>query len=453
MNSKTYVLALASTVALAACGSDDHGHPPDGDLVRAEIIDRGQTSQPVIAEWNAGEGWDGELPEAGIGEDNRLSLGVRMYDADGDQLIEREGEYTARYALADGAATGVLDLDGEEIFHGDHVHIYGAAEGSTEIIFVLWHDDHVEASTTPISITVADDADVYREMQRVEIRDRGQTDRPIVATWEHGEGWDGELMEYDLASAERERLSLGVDIYDSNDVLLHEDSDEWTSRFYVPSSATGGVVNTELDDATLFHGDHVHVYAIEEGTTELVFVLWHEDHSEAETSPIDFTVTGEVDELVHTVEIRNRAETGDPVVAIWRSGDGWLEEDDDENELPGLPSIGPVVANEDTPRVSLGVDIYDSLGRLLILPGFGYQPSYGIDSEDPSDVLSFLGDEITRNDDVVTIDEEFIFHADHVHIYGKADGTEGVFFELWDIEAEESAGETEPVDIEVEAEV
>jgi len=39
-----------------------------------------------------------------------------------------------------------------------------------------------------------------------------------------------------------------------------------------------------------YHGDHVHIIGEEEGETEVVFQLWHDDHADFETSPIDVTV-------------------------------------------------------------------------------------------------------------------------------------------------------------------
>ncbi len=440
---KTAALGFATGAAmLAACGSDDNGHGHD-DMERVVIIDRGQTAPTEVAEWERGEGWtaDSAIPALGVGDDGRISLGVEIYDDTGTQLIDDSGDFSARYRVADGADDGVLDMDraDDDIFHGDHVHIYGAAEGTSEIEFVLWHDDHLEGHTSAIDVTVGEGAD-YREMDVVDIRNRGETDNPVVATWEYGEGWDGEIPDIDFA--ENGRHSLGVDIYDSEGVLLHEESSEWSGRFYVPGDADEGVVNTELGDDDMFHGDHVHVYGLEEGSTELVFVLWHEDHSEAETSPIALDVVGEVERYVDVVDIRDRSETGDPVVARWTYDEGWLEEDpNDGDEYDGLPEI---VLADDPARVSLGVDIEDSAGRPITWPGFGYAPAYDIDDGD--DVLYYLGEDIGDDD----VDEDFLFHGDHVHVYGKDSGTAELIFQLTaDDDYSDVVGETAGEEIEV----
>jgi hypothetical protein len=457
------VAAVSAVALVAACG---HDHDHDHELNRVEIIDRGQTAQPVIATWIAGEGWEGELPEVGIGDDDRLSLGVRMFDGEGEQLIERDGEYTARYALADGAAAGILDFDQFELYHGDHVHMYGAAEGTTRIVFVLWHDDHADANTDPIDITVRGDATGYREMQRVEIRDRSQTERPVVATWEHGQGWSGELPVVNLSGENAlGRPSLGVDIYDSNDVLLQEASDEWSARYYVAPDATGGVINTEPDESILFHGDHVHIYALEPDdadaghSTEIIFVLWHVDHSEAETSPIELRVVGAPDEYLARVLIRDRnATAGRPVVAEWNVGAGWTFENSSGDAFPDFPVIDIAA---DGARLSLGVDIFDSARRNLSLPGFNYRPGYEVLDSADDHVLAYIGDDVRRpvgndTEDVVA-DAGLLFHSDHVHVYplldpgGDPEFVEGVDSLVFGLRVDDAfiEGRTDGLEIEV----
>lgn len=155
-----FVFGCAAVGAIAACGTDDNGHD-HRELERAVILDRGQTAPTEVAEWQHGEGWssDSALPTVGVGDDGRISLGVEVYDETGTQLIDASGDISARYALSAGADDGVLDLNhpDDDIFHSDHVHIYGQAEGTTEIEFVLWHGDHSHGETSPIEVTVSDD--------------------------------------------------------------------------------------------------------------------------------------------------------------------------------------------------------------------------------------------------------------------------------------------------------
>ncbi len=152
------LLALPILLAVAAC-SDDHddGH---GDMHMLEVIDRGQTNQPVVATWTLSGGWEGSLPSVSLSSTNqRISIGFRAFAPDGDEVtLSESGPLSIRYGLASGATTGIIDtgLADNVLFHGDHVHIYGTSTGSTQIQFLLWDVDHADRATTPISITVVE---------------------------------------------------------------------------------------------------------------------------------------------------------------------------------------------------------------------------------------------------------------------------------------------------------
>lgn len=153
------VLLLPALLALGACDrsstdlDDDHE-----EFYRVEVIDRGQTARPVVATWISGQGWTGSIPPISLSSaTQRISIGFRVYDRDGGELtLSRGGEYSMRYALASGAPQGILNLNfpNDVIFHGDHVHIYGAAIGTTQVQFVLWHIDHADDATDPITVSV-----------------------------------------------------------------------------------------------------------------------------------------------------------------------------------------------------------------------------------------------------------------------------------------------------------
>ena len=156
------IIVLASATLLAfssACGDDDdhNGHNNDHHHVhidRLEVVDRGQTDRPTVATWTVEDGWTAgsELPRIPRGE--RISLGVRALCEDGDDIIAEDDHYEARYALAPGAPTGIIDTGRDNIFHGDHVHIYGIEEGSTQIELLVWHGDHSDLETDPIDVFV-----------------------------------------------------------------------------------------------------------------------------------------------------------------------------------------------------------------------------------------------------------------------------------------------------------
>ena len=147
----TFVLACAMATA---CGHH-HDHHHDGEIVRIEVVDRGQTDQPVVATWTK-DGWTGELPVVSLASTNkRISLGIKAIADDGDDLIAHD-DLEARYALASGAPTGIIDVERDDIFHGDHIHVYGVAAGVTQIRVLIWHDDHADLETDPIAISVVD---------------------------------------------------------------------------------------------------------------------------------------------------------------------------------------------------------------------------------------------------------------------------------------------------------
>jgi hypothetical protein len=151
------VAVLGAFLALPACDRDDHDDHDEMEIL--QVLNRGESGQPVIATWTRDGGWtsNSAIPDLPLGEDIRHSLGFVATAGDGDTFdLDEDGEYWIQFWLAPGAPTGIVDLDRDNIFHGDHVHIYGQGLGTTQIQFELWHVDHVENATTPISITVVE---------------------------------------------------------------------------------------------------------------------------------------------------------------------------------------------------------------------------------------------------------------------------------------------------------
>ncbi len=158
--------ALAGTLVFtAACERHDHG----GHAVVSEItiLDRSTTPHSPIATWTPDGGWNQTnlvtMSHSADAGRTRVSLGAQVLDGGGHEIpLTRDGEYGIRYGVASDP-NGVIDLDTTDpdfYFHGDHVHIYSDNDarltGSAQIVFALWHDDHSDAETDPITVTVTD---------------------------------------------------------------------------------------------------------------------------------------------------------------------------------------------------------------------------------------------------------------------------------------------------------
>ncbi len=161
-----FILPVVIFIAGCERSTDPHdnGHR---DMEEVRIIDRTQTARPVIATWTHDDGWEFieyadaiyELSKSAEEDRTRVSLGVEIYDHNGDQIeLDEAGEYQVRYWIAEGAQEGVIDisLDEDILFHGDHVHIYGLEVGETEVEFILWHGDHADAVTDPAPFKVVE---------------------------------------------------------------------------------------------------------------------------------------------------------------------------------------------------------------------------------------------------------------------------------------------------------
>ena len=209
----TQIIAAAALLVFAGCGDHDHdndhenhGHSngAHGDLGSVQIETRGDLSA-TLAIWDFEEGWSdadgnpidtlpnpvdtaGDLHEFYAGGP-RASLSVRFFDPDGEEFemgtVQRFRETTdERICTEDSARFAPLDEDTDVILwdrmvhpdtelnspaatwaeqsdgtlvnlqHCNHIHIYPKAEGTVEIEFLLWHVDHSDDGTDPISIVV-----------------------------------------------------------------------------------------------------------------------------------------------------------------------------------------------------------------------------------------------------------------------------------------------------------
>jgi hypothetical protein len=161
----TAAVMTVALVAVAACDRspvDPPGHDQLGTLV---ITDRGTVPQVVLATWTHDGGWDRDVlttvSHAAEANRTRISLGVRMWFQSGEEVqLSEDGEYGARYGVSADPANVVDMNEALDLFHGDHVHVYGhhieGRTGTAQLVFVLWHDGHNDGETHPIGLTFTD---------------------------------------------------------------------------------------------------------------------------------------------------------------------------------------------------------------------------------------------------------------------------------------------------------
>jgi hypothetical protein len=207
----TLALFFPLFVLFAACDSDSDPTGPDDDhrdAARVEILTRGPAST-LLAVWHDGEGWEDaggepitQLPDPvdveGAGGlqplragGTRASLSVVFYEPDGTTVemgtLSRDDATGARECTAYNVRYYPLDNDtniiawpnmrhpddatgpfqfaeratGEvvAIYHCDHIYIYPEQAGSAQVEFRLWHVDHSDLETDPITVSVLPAAD------------------------------------------------------------------------------------------------------------------------------------------------------------------------------------------------------------------------------------------------------------------------------------------------------
>ena len=138
-----------------------------------------------------------------------------------------------------------------------------------------------------------DDHDDDHDHDDEELEDAGLSEFELIdretdemTAFVHGDHWDYGLPPVPLDG----QISIGAYIEDDEGEEI-ELGDEYELRAEVMEGAQEGIVDFE------FHGDHVDILGEEEGITEIVFQLWHDDHSDYDTPPIDVEVAEDPDEV------------------------------------------------------------------------------------------------------------------------------------------------------------
>ncbi|MEM4780067.1 MAG: hypothetical protein QXG03_00660 [Halalkalicoccus sp.] len=122
---------------------DEHGHVEVEEL---DIVDH-ETGEEVA--YIHGDHWHGGL-QVPVGE--TVEFGAVFVDAEGEEIpLGEDEQYELNAEVAEGAQEGIVAIEP----HGDHVDVTGEEEGLTEVVFMLWHDDHADYEAPPIETEVA----------------------------------------------------------------------------------------------------------------------------------------------------------------------------------------------------------------------------------------------------------------------------------------------------------
>jgi hypothetical protein len=128
-----------------------------------------------------------------------------------------------------------------------------------------------------------------RDLDRVELIDRLAPGQPVVAVWQAGTGWTGALPPIELGSPQP-RLSLGVRMFTGGTERVLSLGGPYSARWRLAGGAQAGIVAADETPGPRFHGDHVDIYGVGRGTTQIQFMLWHFDHDDGATQPIQVEV-------------------------------------------------------------------------------------------------------------------------------------------------------------------
>ncbi len=254
---------------LAACGSGTTS------IETFELLNRQEDG--AVAAYVDGSHWHGDLPD--LLPNHHLSIGARIVDEDGEEItLDKDGHHRLRVELAGDANEGIVDFD----HYGDHVHIKGVSEGITSVVFQWVQDGELMYETPSMKVYViyADHNHDDEEVEAFELLNRREDQ--AVEAYVHGNHWHGRLP----AIAVGENLSLGANIVDADGhtVSLGQNGHH-TFKVVLLENANEGVVEF------VNHGDHVHINAVGEGTTYVVFQWLHDGGLKYQTPPLSVEVT------------------------------------------------------------------------------------------------------------------------------------------------------------------
>lgn len=128
-------------------------------------------------------------------------------------------------------------------------------------------------------IEVADEHFDHLGVETFELLDRAY-EPPEEMAYMHADHWHGSFHPIPHG----DYLSIGAHA-ETEDGETIELGDEYELHLAVAAGASDGIVSFD------HHGDHVHVYGEEEGVTELVALIVHDDHADYQSDRISVQVS------------------------------------------------------------------------------------------------------------------------------------------------------------------
>ncbi len=423
---------------------DDHDH----EIGKFEIIDR---STDDVTAYIHSDHWHGSLPEVPL--DDHISLGANI-EYEGNE-IELGDEYELRVDLAEDAEEGIVGFDE----HGDHVHIEGEDVGGTQIVFQLWHHDHIEYETPTINVFVGEE------------EENTLNEGPILAdNHDHDEGADPHTW---LSLRKTEKMieyfvSNLIEVDLENENYYKENAENYTSKLQELHERIKTDMEPHHGEKFLIYHPSMGYFADDYGLEQLAVEIDGEDPGPGQIAGIIDIAKEEGivvvfvspqfdDDAAKTIadEIDGDVESLNPLAEDHLDNiediaqtliDSFDEKDHDHDEDIGEFKIidrdtdeevayvhddhwhGELPEVHEGEHISLGAYIEDDHGDEIEL-GDEYQ----------------LGVRLAEGaDDIVSFDE----HGDHVHIEGEEEGSTEVVFEL--IHHDHVDYETPPIEIDIE---
>lgn len=142
------ILLMPALLLLSACDRDDHDdHEHFISVDRVEILDR--DTGDLYAFWQSGMSTFDTDSMPIVRVNDEIALDVAFLDHQGNEP-DLGGEYSLNAWINTDAPADVIELSVRE----DHVVLFGAGVGTTEVVFDLAHGNHSDFTSVPMQVNV-----------------------------------------------------------------------------------------------------------------------------------------------------------------------------------------------------------------------------------------------------------------------------------------------------------